>query len=77
MAELAAKTAARSNIVGKLFVQARAAAEGVIKRAAMSTTPTVWIPMVMARTVRTVKVNRINATGRPMAAAKSSLKVIN
>ena len=41
MAELAAKTAASSNMVGKLFVQARAAAEGVIKRAAMSTTPTV------------------------------------
>ena len=56
-------------MMGKRWVQKRAAAAGVISSAAMSTTPTVWMPMATANTVKSDKAASNQRTGKPMASA--------
>ena len=68
---------AEINIMGfNESVQERAAAEGVINKAAIKTTPTAWIPTATAKTMSELSTKFKAPKGSPTDWAKSGLKLI-
>src|SRR5690606_9677672 len=77
MPEKSAINTAMISILLSLFVQNFAAAAGVINNAAIKTTPMACIPVTTASTISELNKNSSLLTGKPMARAKSLLKISN